>query len=72
VVIHICNLSHSGNTNQEDCGLRSAWAKISETLNKLGMVVHTCIPSYARSIHRRIMFQTGPRKNKLQKVGDKA
>jgi hypothetical protein len=45
--------------NQEDCGFRPDWAKkVSKTsisTNELGVVIHTCDPSYVGGKSRRIV-----------------
>jgi hypothetical protein len=67
MVAHVCNPRNFGGKDEKDHNLTSAQAqkKITETptsISKLGIVVHTCYPSYAGVINRRITVQTDPGK----------
>jgi hypothetical protein len=61
-MVHTCNSSYSGGRDQEDHGSKPAWWESIST-NKLGIVLCTCHPSYARDINRSITDQTGWDKN---------
>jgi hypothetical protein len=53
------NSSHSGGRDLEDCHLRPAGQKVTETsisTNTLGVVFCDCNPSYAGNIGRRIVI----------------
>jgi hypothetical protein len=57
VVVYTCNSSYSAGRDWENLHLRPARVKVSETpisINKLGVVVHFCNPSYVRGIDMAI------------------
>jgi hypothetical protein len=56
MVDQACYPSYLGGADQEDHGVRSAYANSKQDLisiNKLGVVVCTCGPSYTGGIDRR-------------------
>jgi hypothetical protein len=59
----VCNpnyLESGYQENWENWGLRSAWAKVSETstsISRSGIMAHTSVPSYTEAVGRRISVQ---------------
>jgi hypothetical protein len=59
MVAYIYNISYSGGRDQEDHGSRPAEARSLQdpiSINKQGVVVCTCDPSYTGDINWRIMI----------------
>jgi hypothetical protein len=67
-VAHNYNPSNSGGKDQEDCSSGQSKQKISKTptsTEKLGVVTHTCHPSYVGSLSWWwILIQAGLKKKK--------
>jgi hypothetical protein len=66
MVSHVYNPSYSGGKDWEDYSLRPCWARLPTpiSINKLGVVAHTCHSSYQEAYLGGQQFR--PAKTKLQ------
>jgi hypothetical protein len=73
IVAHSYNPSYLVGRDQEDCGSRSTWTEslgATTSINKLGIVAHTCDSSYVGGIGRRSQSEASP-EQKLETLPEK-
>jgi hypothetical protein len=65
MVAHICNPTYLEGSDQEDCSLKPALEKNSETPSQqmLGVVIHAWHPSYVEHENYMTLVKAGPGQN---------